>query len=267
MDTDVLRRNLDLEALLPALKAIRTLAEARTTGRVDARRETRGETGSPVIASRDAQGQLLYDPACVFHLEMMVSLASRGNQHIVETWPILFEYFSVLLGSAQSYSILLIERAVVGLLRLSLIVSENPAMRDQLYLALDVLRSLPSTVLNAVSEQLMAGVAKILEKDSTVVRSQTEWGLIIALFRATVAHPEASKVTLSLVQKMAKGEEGLELTLDNYGGVVALLDEFATAAGAAAAGRQQQNRRASGSIQSPTLYVSFLHRATVESLY
>lgn len=108
-------------------------------------------------------------------------------------------------------------------------------------------------MLNAVSEQLMAGVAKILEKDSSVVRSSTEWGLFIALFRATVAHPEASKMTLAIVQKMAKGEEGVELGRDNYAGVVALLDEFATAAGAAAAGKAQ-SRRAS---QSTTLWVSF----------
>ena len=137
----------------------------------------------------------------------------------------------------------------------------QPEQRDQLYLALDVLRSLPSSVLNAVSEQLMAGVAKILEQDDKagtgIVRSQTEWGLIIALFRATVAHPEASKVTLDIVQRMAKagapGSDvksestcGLRVGKDNYEGVVALMDEFATAAGAAAAGRGR-DRRPSGS--------------------
>jgi brefeldin A-resistance guanine nucleotide exchange factor 1 len=37
-------------------------------------------------------------------------------------------------------------------------------------MALDVLRSLPSSVLNAVSEQLMTGIARILEKDSTIVK-------------------------------------------------------------------------------------------------
>lgn len=69
----------------------------------------------------------------------MVSLASRGKQHIGETWyvshmiqvsmlmdrPIIFEYISSLLNSAQSFSVLLIERAVVGLLRLCLIISET----------------------------------------------------------------------------------------------------------------------------------------------
>ncbi|WVW82243.1 hypothetical protein I302_104249 [Kwoniella bestiolae CBS 10118] len=244
--------SLNVEALLPALRAIRFLAESRTTAKLQARSEVRGETGSPVLVRFD--GQLPYDPACVFHLEMMVSLASRSKENIAETWPIIFEYISALLSSAQSYSVLLIERAVVGLLRLCLIVSETPELRDQLYIALDVLRSLPSTVLNSVSEQLMAGVARILEKDKSVVSSQTEWNLVIALFRATVAHPEASKVTLQIVQKMASSssssddpssgvESGPGLTNDNYSGTVALLDEFATAAGAAAANRSQQNRR------------------------
>ncbi|WWC86203.1 uncharacterized protein L201_001076 [Kwoniella dendrophila CBS 6074] len=236
--------SLHVEALLPALRAIRFLAESRTTAKLQARSEVRGETGSPVFVR--FEGQLPYDPACVFHLEMMVSLASRSKENIAETWPIIFEYISALLSSAQSYSVLLIERAVVGLLRLCLIVSETPELRDQLYIALDVLRSLPSTVLNSVSEQLMAGVAKILEKDTTVVSSQTEWNLVIALFRATVSHPEASKVTLQIVQKMAStssSENGPGLTNDNYSGTVALLDEFATAAGAAAANRSQQSRR------------------------
>jgi brefeldin A-resistance guanine nucleotide exchange factor 1 len=236
--------NLDVEALIHALRAIRVLAEARTTHRLEPRESPDGP--------HRFEGQLPYDPACAFHLEMMVSLAAHSTEHIAETWPIIFEYIAALLGSAQSYSVLLIERAVVGLLRLCLVVSEHPPLRDQLYIALDVLRSLPSSVLNAVSEQLMAGVAKILEKDSGVVKSQTEWGLIIALFRATVAHPEASKVTLAIVQKMATGGEP-GLSADNFAGVVALLDEFATAAGAAAAGRHQMSRRRSDGAVAATL--------------
>jgi hypothetical protein len=52
----------------------------------------------------------------------MVS-ADRGVS--AESRPVIFEYISALLGSAQSYSVLLIERAVVGLLRLCLLVSET----------------------------------------------------------------------------------------------------------------------------------------------
>lgn len=118
----------------------------------------------------------------------------------------------------------------------------------------------------------MSGIAKILEKERTVVksilfcsynrldfaylgslsRSQTEWGLITALFRATVAHPEASKVTLELVQKTTSGVVGSGLTADNYQGMVAILDEFATAAGAAAM-RVQHLRRGTTQPVATTL--------------
>ncbi|KAJ9098681.1 hypothetical protein QFC21_004329 [Naganishia friedmannii] len=111
---------------------------------------------------------------------------------------------------------------------------------------------LPATALNAVSEQLMSGIAKILEKERTVVKSQTEWGLITALFRATVSHPEASKVTLELVQKTTSGTVGSGLTGDNYQGMVAILDEFATAAGAAAM-RIQHGRRGAPQPVAATL--------------
>lgn len=77
-------RNLEIDALLPALRAIRILAEQRTTVRLAAKTEVRGETGSPVLVPRE--GQLRYDPACVFLLEMMVSIGCRGKQHITETW-------------------------------------------------------------------------------------------------------------------------------------------------------------------------------------
>lgn len=67
---------------MPALKAIRALAEARTINKLQVR--TASRDGPPIVERFD--GQLPYDPACVFHLEMMVSLASRGKQHIAETW-------------------------------------------------------------------------------------------------------------------------------------------------------------------------------------
>lgn len=73
-----------------------------------------------------------------------------------------------------------------------------------------------------------------------------------ALFRATVAHPEASKVTLDLVQKMATGTVGAGPSVDNYSGIVAILDEFATSAGAAAS-RLEASRRRNSSAPAATL--------------
>ncbi len=80
--------------------------------------------GRPMSPAYD-EAQQPYDPACVFDLEVMISMACKSPETIGETWPIIFDYISALLASAQSYSILLIERAVVGLLRLSLMICDQ----------------------------------------------------------------------------------------------------------------------------------------------
>lgn len=52
----------------------------------------------------------------------------QGNKaHALTSWnrPIVFEFISSLLSSAQSYSILLIERAVTALLKLCLLICDE----------------------------------------------------------------------------------------------------------------------------------------------
>lgn len=107
----------------------------------------------------------------------------------------VFEHLSALLSDADRYSMLLIERAVVGLLRLCLIVAEKvifiyhsvyatdlktssqPSMRDQLYVALDALGGLPPRVLNAVAEQVLAGLVLVVQRRQDIIRLVhfTQW--------------------------------------------------------------------------------------------
>ncbi|KAL7413936.1 hypothetical protein BDY24DRAFT_386920 [Mrakia frigida] len=244
--------DLELDSLLSAIRAIKDLADRRASPKKDAPRDPRrrpegSKSGrdSPAPSLRD--GQVAYDPASVFLLEMLISLTSQSKVNISETWPIVFEHLSLLISSANVYSILLIERAVVGLLRLCLVISTESSLRDQLYVALDLLRSLPGPILNSVSEQLMAGVAKILEQDSSLIKSPTEWGLVLALVRGSISHPEASKVALSLVEKILGGQSGPGVTADNFAGLVSILSDFAGFGGVSAAGRQQRGRRPTGS--------------------
>lgn len=89
----------------------------------------------------------------------------------------------------------------------------------------------------------MAGVAKILEQDATLIKSPTEWGLVLALVRGSISHPEASKVALVLVEKIVAGEFGPGVTADNFGGLVTILQDFAGFGGVTAAGRQQRGRK------------------------
>ncbi|KIJ34647.1 hypothetical protein M422DRAFT_782793 [Sphaerobolus stellatus SS14] len=237
---------LDLEPFISALRALCTVSDNRTAVHT---------------ASLTAQGPedsvldipLPYDPGSVFLLEMMVSLASQTPQYIEDVWPVVFDHISSLLSSATRSSMLLIERAVVGLLRLCLVVAEKPVMRDQLYLALDVVGSLPPSVLNGVAEQVVAGVILIVQRYRRMIRSQTEWALVFSLVRKTMAHPEASKHSFGLVQDLASDKPEDSVTPDSFVGLIAVLDDFALAAGASLEGQKRRDKRIPANTSQPII--------------
>ena len=124
---------------MACVRALEALAHERTVARLQQ------ESDDPTVGSprRNANaGTLSYDPASMYLLETMISIASKAPQHIEEVWyvmqsvnkhplsllrcrgyrPVVYEHLSALLSSAAQYSVLLIERAVVGLWRLCFIL-------------------------------------------------------------------------------------------------------------------------------------------------
>lgn len=198
------------------MRALVTLAERLTVARLRPTRKSLAESttsnGSPPPSPSNARdrerskSQLAYDPSSVFLLELMVSIASRATQCLPAVWcvvlfclygecvgdgihrPIVFDFLAKLLSSASSYSSLLTERAVVGLLRLAEVVAGDvclPALphlavedgygaqdelNEQLFVALDALRKLPPNVLASVAEQLAAGLLRVVSQRARVIR-------------------------------------------------------------------------------------------------
>lgn len=116
------------------LQSLVELAERLTSDRLGSREFA----GAPSQSA--SRHQLPYEPASVFLLELMVSIAGQSEDSLSETWcvsrimsrigseshrPIVYEYISKLLLSAASYSPLLTERAAVGLLRLAYRVAKQ----------------------------------------------------------------------------------------------------------------------------------------------
>ncbi|KAI0807169.1 Sec7-domain-containing protein [Fomes fomentarius] len=229
---------LEPEALVAAVRALEALAHERTVARL----KLESDDLAAASAQQGEQFILPYDPASVFLLETMVSIARQTAQHIEELWPIVFEHLSALLSTPTQYSILLIERAVVALLRLCLILAERHTLRDQIYLSFDLLARLPPAVASSVAEQVVAGLTQILQQHREIVRSQTEWNVVFALLRSTISHPEASRQSFNILAGLAAESNQELVTPDNFAGLVNALDEFATAAGIAV-DAQQQGRR------------------------
>lgn len=123
---------------MAAVRALEALAHERTVAKL------KQESSDPAYEALDeASLALPYDPVSIFLLETMVSITCQTSEHIEDIWsvcfilndcrnahvlpyrPIIFEHLSALLSAPTQYSILLIERAVVGLLRICLILAQN----------------------------------------------------------------------------------------------------------------------------------------------
>ena len=75
------------------------------------------------------------------------------------------------------------------------------------------------------------------------VRSQTEWNLVFALVRSTISQPDAARLSFDLIAGLCRDGPEQLVTVDNFPGLVTLLDDFATTAGTVTEGQQQHARR------------------------
>ncbi|TCD65421.1 GDP/GTP exchange factor for ARF, partial [Steccherinum ochraceum] len=230
---------LDIDALVSAVRSLEALAHERTVARLN---QEADEVNSSLDTTLDGTYSLPYDPASVFLLETMVSIACQTPQFIEDIWPVVFEHLSALLQAPTQYSILLMERAVVGLLRICLILATKPSLRDQIYISFDLLARLPPTVATSVAEQLVAGLVLIMTNHRDIISSQTEWGLAFALMRATISHSEASRQSFELVRSLVADGPDQCVTPDNFVGLITVLDEYATVAGDHTEAQQQGRR-------------------------
>ncbi|KAI0340495.1 Sec7-domain-containing protein [Trametopsis cervina] len=227
---------LELEPLVAAVRALEALAHERTVTRL---KQGAGEPGYDHVDEEAAS--LPYDPVSIFLLETMVSITCQRPDAIEDVWPVVFEHLSALLSTPTQYSILLIERAVVSLLRICLILAQKPSLRDQVYVSFDLLARQPPAISSAVAEQVAAGLVVIASKHQHIISSQTEWNVVFALVKSTIGHPEASRQAFEFIENIIS-DPSQRVTVDNFAGLVSVLDDYATAASIATEAQQQGRR-------------------------
>jgi len=123
-------------------------------------------------------------------------------------------------------------------------MSKQPSqLRDQIYLSFDLLGGLPPGVANSVAESIISGLILIVQNHREVINSQTEWNIVLALVRSSVSNLEAARVSFDLIQRLTAEGPEQRISADNVAGLVAVLDDFVTAAGIVAEVEHQHARR------------------------
>jgi len=201
-------RYLEKEPLEHLMKAIRTIGYKTV---ID-------ESTTPIV----------YDPATVFFLELMISITIQNIERIDVLWPYMYDYIAGILEKAQNQSVLLLERTVVGLLRVCICVADKPSMQEELEKSFQLLLNLPDTVLQAVGEQSMAGIFNLLKLNSAQVSRC--WESILDLVQATAGHADASHYGFESSVYILTDNHGSKLNDAHFAKLVSIFGTFAAVA-------------------------------------
>ncbi len=228
------------ESLQCAVAAAKEMADKHTTERlVNARRASEAPTSgtSTPQTSVLVRGQLPYDPCAIFSQEMLAGFTCNAPACPDDAWISAVQHFSSILSEPQRFHPLLVERAVVSLLRLISMPRSGPG-RDQALITLDTMRSIPAELRPALVEQIVLGLSHALSQGASVATTATEWNLIISLIAdcAFARNAGAAQHAFRTVKQLAEGG----LTVDNYAGVIALLRDIAGAADVVATAHRER---------------------------
>ena len=124
----------------------------------------------------------------------MISLSTRNKSSIINSWNVIFPVLEKILTNSSIFSSILNERAAVGLINLTKLIIEIPALNDQLYLSLDLLRTLPPSILASISDQFFSLIQAIIVVEKDDNKSLTEWQLITSSLYQSTSPINKSKV-------------------------------------------------------------------------
>ncbi|TPX32616.1 hypothetical protein SmJEL517_g04294 [Synchytrium microbalum] len=226
-------RYLEDEALV---SLVTTLIEASKSEKISSLRKSRSapsEPGSPPgVSSSLTPAVVKYHAASIFFLELLIKILIQNRDRLSVVWPVTLSYFtSVLEAAPQGLDPVMLERSVVGLLRLACRLVHKEDMASTVFQTLDLLRSVPAESLYGVLDHTTAGLLVLIQTDYSIFTRYSKWETILSLLTMASTHPEASKYAFEAASALIPDTPDIILTPQNFGECVDLLIAFVTAAG------------------------------------
>ncbi|TPX41417.1 hypothetical protein SeMB42_g05585 [Synchytrium endobioticum] len=221
-------RYLEDEALVSLVK---TLKEASKQERIASVRKSKGspasDCSSPPLPN---ETPMKYHAASIFFLEQLVNILIQNRDRLSVVWPVAVPYFMSMLES-PSLDPVLLERAVVGVLRLATRLVHKEDMGATVLQSLHLLRSIPLDSVQAIAVHLMAGLLVLIKTDNSIFSRNSSWDGILPLLTMAATHPEAARYAFDAASALIPETFDVVLTPQNFGECVDFLISFSTAAG------------------------------------
>ncbi|XP_022660920.1 Golgi-specific brefeldin A-resistance guanine nucleotide exchange factor 1-like isoform X3 [Varroa destructor] len=148
--------------------------------------------GSVANASYDEE-------STIFGLELLVKVVLKNKDRVHAIWaPVRDHLVALVMGAAARDYRRLLERAVVGMLRLALRLCKGDQMGSQALQNLAMLLLLKPATVRAVARQIVYAVHELLRTSASCLTSRADWQTLFALLSVAGAGLKPSSQALML---------------------------------------------------------------------
>ncbi|XP_062989291.1 Golgi-specific brefeldin A-resistance guanine nucleotide exchange factor 1 isoform X4 [Elgaria multicarinata webbii] len=117
---------------------------------------------------------------CAFCLEMLLRIVLENRDRVAFVWQAVRDHLYHLCVNAMEYCFL-VERAVVGLLRLAIRLLRREEISAQVLLSLRILLMMKPSMLNRASHQIAYGLHELLKTNAANIHSGDDWYTLFTL--------------------------------------------------------------------------------------
>ncbi|XP_060625194.2 Golgi-specific brefeldin A-resistance guanine nucleotide exchange factor 1 isoform X1 [Anolis sagrei] len=117
---------------------------------------------------------------CAFCLEMLLRIVLENRDRVGFVWQAVRDHFYHLCVNSLEYCFL-VERAVVGLLRLAIRLLRREEISAQVLLSLRILLMMKPSMLNKASHQIAYGLHELLKTNAANIHSGDDWYTLFTL--------------------------------------------------------------------------------------
>lgn len=149
----------------------------------------------------DVQESLAYDyneNVTIFFLEVLIKVVIQNRDRVMTIWNNVRDHIYTLVMNASLFDYqFLLERSVIGLLRIAIRLMRNEEMSHIVLQSLRMLLLLKSSTLSRISRQISFGLYELLKTSAQNIHTNTDWTIIFTLLECVGAGAQPPKPVTS----------------------------------------------------------------------
>ncbi|XP_050302323.1 Golgi-specific brefeldin A-resistance guanine nucleotide exchange factor 1 [Anthonomus grandis grandis] len=149
----------------------------------------------------DVQKSLGYnynENVTVFFMELLFKIVIQNRDRVITIWqPVRDHIYTIMMNSSVFDYQFLLERSVIGLLRIAIRLMRNEDMCPIVIQSLRMLLLLKSSTLCRISKQISFGLYELLKTSAQNIHTSADWTIIFTLLECVGAGAHPPKPTIT----------------------------------------------------------------------